>query len=74
MRRFGSRRLYRVTILSPCVIFAIYSLAKYAAQRGGGTDGLVIVCIVIHLAGKAPLYMAHGKCSAVNTSPMLICL
>ena len=67
MRRFGSQRLYRVTILSPCIIFAAYPLMKYAAQRAGGTDRYVTVCIVIHLAGKAPLYMAYGKCLATDT-------
>jgi hypothetical protein len=48
-------------ILSPCIIFAIYPVMKYAAQRAGGIDGFVIVCIAIHLASRAPLYMAYGK-------------
>ena len=61
MRRVGTRKLYKFGISSLCVTFAIYPVMKYAARTAGGVDGLVIVCIVIHLASIAPIYMAYGK-------------
>lgn len=61
MRHFGTRKLFTFGILSLCVTFAIYPVMKYAARRGGGVDGFVIMCIVIHLASMAPMYMAYGK-------------
>lgn len=61
MRRVGARKLFTFGILSLCVTFAIYPVMKYAARRGGGVNGFVIVCIVIHLASTAPMYMAYGE-------------
>ena len=61
IRHFGARKVYRTTMLSPCVTFMIYPVMKYATQKAGGIDGLVTACIVFHLATSAPIYMAYGN-------------
>jgi len=68
IRRFGSLRLYRIGILSPCIAYAMYPVMKYAAERAGGVDRYVILCIVIHLGSRSLLMMAFGKHSA--TAPL----
>jgi len=60
MRHFGTRRLFRISILSICVVFGIYPIIKYAAQRAGGINRYVIVCIVIQLLFRSPLSMAYA--------------
>jgi hypothetical protein len=55
IRRFGPLTLYRIGILSPCIAYAMYPVMKYAAERAGGVDRYVIVCIVIHLGSRALL-------------------
>lgn len=61
MRNLGKRRLYQVGIASLLVSFSMYPIVKHFAQKAGGVDTLVWICIAIHLASEAGLYMAFGK-------------
>ena len=50
-----------VGILSFLVSFSMYPIMKYFAQKAGGVGTLVWICIVVHLASEAGLFMAYGK-------------
>lgn len=61
MRHIGKRRLYQFGITSLLVSFSMYPIMQYFAQKAGGVDMSVWICITIHLASEIGIYMAYGK-------------
>jgi hypothetical protein len=61
IRRFGSRRVFRVSSASSLLSFMMYPLMKYFAQRAGHVNGAVIACMIVQLCCGMAIYFAYGK-------------
>ncbi|KJA22871.1 hypothetical protein HYPSUDRAFT_201933 [Hypholoma sublateritium FD-334 SS-4] len=60
LRRFGARRIFRVSFSSLLFSLAFFPLMKYFAQRVGRVDGIVIGLMVAQLTSQMLLYFAYG--------------
>ncbi|KAF8183406.1 major facilitator superfamily domain-containing protein [Pholiota molesta] len=60
IRRFGSRRVFRVSSASSLLSFMMYPLMKYFAQRAGHVNGAVIACMIVQLCCGMAIYFAYG--------------
>lgn len=61
LRRFGARRVFRVSFSSLLFSLAFFPVMKYFAQRAGRVDGIVIGLMVAQLTSQMLLYFAYGK-------------
>ncbi|KAF9480013.1 major facilitator superfamily multidrug-resistance, DHA1 sub-family [Pholiota conissans] len=60
IRRYGTRRVYRVSSAALFLSFSMYPIMKYFAQRAGRVDAIVVTCIVAQLCCQMSMYFAYG--------------
>ncbi|KAF4614258.1 hypothetical protein D9613_007947 [Agrocybe pediades] len=61
LRKLGARTVYRASFSCFLVFFGMYPIMKHFAQRAGGVDAYVIVCMVIQLTSQMAMFAAHGS-------------
>ncbi|KAH9481768.1 Major facilitator-type transporter psiT2 [Psilocybe cubensis] len=61
IRKYGARRLYRVSFSCILGCFTMYPVMHYFAQRAGRVNGFVAVCIALQLSFQTMIYMAYGS-------------
>ncbi|KAF5327032.1 hypothetical protein D9619_004782 [Psilocybe cf. subviscida] len=65
IRRFGVRNVFSVTYSSLLVVFTMYPLMSYFAQRAGEVDGFVVAFLMIQLACNVLITMAYGSIQVI---------
>ena len=60
LRRFGARRVFRVSFSSLLFSLVFFPIMKYFAQRAGRVDGIVVALMVAQLTSQMLLYFAYG--------------
>ncbi|KAF4618794.1 hypothetical protein D9613_010002 [Agrocybe pediades] len=66
IRRFGPRKVYRVSSSFLFVMIGMYPILRLLVQRAGGVvDGFVIAGIVVQVGLEMTVYMAYGALQIV---------
>lgn len=60
IRKYGARRMYRRSFVCFLGCVTMYPVMHFFAQKAGGVNVLVRVCIFIQLSFQTMIYMAYG--------------
>ena len=72
LRRFGARRVFRVSFSSLLFSLVFFPIMKYFAQRAGRVDGIVVALMVAQLTSQMLLYFAYGTIKSYKSQSQLL--
>ncbi len=72
LRRFGARRVFRVSFSSLLFSLVLFPTMKYFAQRAGRVDRIVTALMIAQLASQMLLYFAYGTIMSYKSSTKLL--
>lgn len=61
IRKFGPRTVYTVSFRSFFVLFSMYGITKFFAQRAGEVDHIVVACMIFQLCCQMFIFAAYGE-------------
>ncbi|KAF8879294.1 major facilitator superfamily multidrug-resistance, DHA1 sub-family [Gymnopilus junonius] len=65
IRKFGGRKVYRLSFSCLLVCFGMYPVLHFFSQRAGGVDAFVMIFIIIQFSFQMAIYMAYGSLQVV---------
>lgn len=69
LRRFGVVRVFRFSVRSLLLCFAMYPFMSYFARDSGRVDARVVLCMCVQLCCQTMIYFAYGECSILAPTP-----
>lgn len=61
IRKYGPRNVYRTAFCSFFVLFSMYAITKFFAQRAGRVDEIVVVCMIFQLGCQMFIFASYGE-------------
>lgn len=60
VKKFGSLRIYQFASFAFCLVFLMYPILKFFANRAGGVDTYVIIFMVLQFCMISMVYMSYS--------------
>jgi len=61
IRRFGPRKVYRVSSLFFLVMIGMYPVLRFLIKRSGRVDGFIVAAIAVQVGLEVTVYMSYGE-------------